>query len=167
MAYLRTVTNGVRWQKDLGPDGTFIIVVELLMGNTEIKRPAHIGSEYFSYKGHFSIILLAVVDTDYRFMWCPTGASGTASDAGVFNGSSLKTALEEERWDLADLDPLLTLAAVEPFSTCTKKDCADSFSLYAFCDRAEATKFRASIVRVSSICPNLGTFCPYSARSST
>ena len=72
----------------------------------EIKRPAHSGSEYFNYKGYFSVILLAVVDADYKFLWCCTGGSGSASDAGVFNGSRLKTALEEDRLSFPDPCPL-------------------------------------------------------------
>lgn len=74
--------------------------------HVEIKKTAHSGSEYYNYKGYFSIILLAVVDADYRFIWCCAGAPGSASDAGVFNGSRLKEALEKETLQLPDPDPL-------------------------------------------------------------
>ena len=39
-------------------------------------------------------------------MWCSAGAPGSASDAGVFNGSRLKAGLEEGRLLFPDPDPL-------------------------------------------------------------
>ena len=34
----------------------------------QIQKPANSGSKYFNHKTHFSIILMAVVDGDYRFL---------------------------------------------------------------------------------------------------
>lgn len=50
-----------------------------------IKSPPESGSVYYNYKGFFSIILLAVVDADYKFLWTSIGANGSASDCGVYN----------------------------------------------------------------------------------
>ena len=61
----------------------------------EIRKPSKSGSMYYNYKGFFSIILLAVVDAKYKFIWCNTGAPGSASDAGVFNACCLRPAREE------------------------------------------------------------------------
>ena len=55
-----------------------------------IKKPKKSGSEYFNYKGYFSLVLLALVDADYKFLWVNTGASGSSSDAQIFNCSKLK-----------------------------------------------------------------------------
>jgi len=71
-----------------------------------IKKPKKSGSLYYNYKGYFSIILLAVVDAYYRFIWANVGANGSASDCGVFNRSELRTALEEDTLGLPDPDPL-------------------------------------------------------------
>ena len=57
-----------------------------------IKKPKKSGSEYFNYKGYFSLALLALVDAEYNFLsvWVNVGASGSSSDAQIFNHSKLK-----------------------------------------------------------------------------
>lgn len=59
------------------------------------KAPANSGSDYYNYKGFFSIILLAVVTSDYKFMWIDVSGKGSTSDAHIYNASSLKEALEK------------------------------------------------------------------------
>ena len=54
-----------------------------------IKKPKKSGSEYFNYKGYFSLVLLALVDAEYKFLWVNVGASGSSSDAQIFNRSKL------------------------------------------------------------------------------
>ena len=74
--------------------------------HVEIKKPRNSGSRYYNYKSYFSIILLAVVDADYKFLWCNIGAEGSAGDAGVFNGSRLRPAIEEGRLSWPQPEPL-------------------------------------------------------------
>ena len=59
-----------------------------------VKCPPNSGSSYYNYKGFFSILLIAVVDADYQFIYCDVGATGCGSDGGVFAETSLKHALE-------------------------------------------------------------------------
>lgn len=54
-----------------------------------ILPPPHSGTEYYNYKHYFSIVLLAIVDYDYCFMFAEIGAQGRISDGGVFNQSSI------------------------------------------------------------------------------
>lgn len=61
-----------------------------------IKKPSKSGSVFYNYKGFFSIILLGVVDAEYKFIWASVGGNGSASDCGVFNASHLRPALEED-----------------------------------------------------------------------
>lgn len=54
-----------------------------------IDRPAHSGTEYFNYKRTFSIVLLALVDSQYKFIFADIGTQGRISDGGVLNNSLL------------------------------------------------------------------------------
>ncbi|MCP3679004.1 MAG: transposase family protein, partial [Gammaproteobacteria bacterium] len=60
------------------------------------KCPPNTGSEYYNYKGFFSIILFAMVSSDYKFVWADTSAKGSNSDAQVYNASELKQGLEND-----------------------------------------------------------------------
>ena len=40
-------------------------------------------------------MLLALVDTDYRFLWADVGFSGPSSDAQIFNQSQVKIKIED------------------------------------------------------------------------
>ncbi|XP_072169416.1 putative nuclease HARBI1 [Diadema setosum] len=71
-----------------------------------IRCPPNSGSEYFNYKGFFSVALLALVDADYRFRWVDIGAPGAASDAQIWNRSTLKEAVDDENLGLPKPQPL-------------------------------------------------------------
>ena len=59
-----------------------------------IKQPKNSGSYYFNYKGTSSIVLLALVDTNYKFIYVDVGCNGRISDGGVFRNCSLSAAIE-------------------------------------------------------------------------
>lgn len=59
-----------------------------------IKPPPNSGSYYFNYEHNFSIVLLAVIDADYKFIYIDVGCNGRVADGGVFRNSTLSTALE-------------------------------------------------------------------------
>lgn len=62
-----------------------------------IRNAPHSGSEYFNYKGTYSLILFACVDANYCFRYFDVGTNGRANDAAVFAKSSLNAALGDVR----------------------------------------------------------------------
>ena len=51
-------------------------------------------------------MLIAVLDSNYKFLWCNVGRNGSASDCGVFNTSTFRTALEEGTIGFPEPEPL-------------------------------------------------------------
>ena len=59
-----------------------------------IRCPKNGGSLNYTYKGYHSIVLMALVDADYKFRWVNIGAQGGSSDAQSWNQCELKNAFE-------------------------------------------------------------------------
>ncbi|XP_072400625.1 uncharacterized protein [Diabrotica undecimpunctata] len=51
--------------------------------------PFDSGSMYFNYKDYFSIVLMAVADTKYRFVYVDVGSYGKECDSSIFKRSKL------------------------------------------------------------------------------
>lgn len=47
--------------------------------HVHIRPPPGSGSEFFNYKNTFSIVLMALVDADYKFIYCDIGCNGRVS----------------------------------------------------------------------------------------
>jgi len=65
-----------------------------------IRKPNNTGSEYFNYKNYFSIVLMAVVDANYKFLVVDIGAYGKGSDSLVFQDSYFGQRLKRNQLDL-------------------------------------------------------------------
>ena len=59
----------------------------------EIKQTKNRGSYYFNYKGRFSIVLLALVDANYKYIYADVNCNGRINDGGVFCNSTLSKAI--------------------------------------------------------------------------
>ncbi|KAJ8982008.1 hypothetical protein NQ317_004095, partial [Molorchus minor] len=71
-----------------------------------IKCPKKAGSHYFNYKKFHSIVLFAVVDAHYRFLYVNVGCQGRISDGGVVAHTSFGRALDENRLSIPSPEPL-------------------------------------------------------------
>jgi len=80
-----------------------------------LKKPANSGSTFFNYKHTFSIVLLAVVDADYRFLFVDVGCQGRISDGGVFRNSTLSSALETNELDIPPPHNIPNTDIITPF----------------------------------------------------
>ena len=59
-----------------------------------LRQPWGSGSTFRNYKGFFSVVLMALVDADYKFIWIDVGGEGCQSDAAIYNASELKECLD-------------------------------------------------------------------------
>lgn len=65
-------------------------VVAALDGkHVRIVAPNQTGTLFYNYKGYFSIVLLAMVDANYKFLVVDVGSYGKEGDAGIFNKSEM------------------------------------------------------------------------------
>ena len=60
-----------------------------------IRCPRRGDSLYHNYKGFHSIVLLALLDGDYKFLWVDLVAAGPSSDAQIFKHSDLRHKIED------------------------------------------------------------------------
>ncbi|MGH0146353.1 UNVERIFIED_CONTAM: hypothetical protein FKN15_007788 [Acipenser sinensis] len=60
-----------------------------------IQPPKNSGSHYYNYKGTNSIVLMALVDADLKFLYADVGTNGRVSDGGVWNKCTLSQALQD------------------------------------------------------------------------
>lgn len=64
--------------------------------------PPNSGSNFFNYKRTFSVVLLALVDAQYKFIAVDIGSYGKNSDGGIFATSKLGKALENGTLDIPE-----------------------------------------------------------------
>lgn len=71
-----------------------------------LKCPPKSGSDYFNYKKHFSIVLMAVVNSKYKFIFADIGAQGRISDGGIFRNTLLWNMISHNTLNLPPSHPL-------------------------------------------------------------
>nr|XP_012222208.1 PREDICTED: uncharacterized protein LOC105672076 [Linepithema humile] len=112
----------------------------------KIKAPPRSGSTFYNYKGSFSLVLMAICDSHYRFTWVDIGDYGSLNDAGIWSKTEMSIALENNTValprevylphtnvavpfalvDLSDGDYELGLTTMETYNTIPKVTVANN-----------------------------------------
>ncbi len=79
------------------------------------RPPPGTGSTFYNYKHTFSIVLMALVDSNYRFLYVDVGCNWRISDGGVFDGYALQDALEKRTSNIPAPAPLPESDQLAPY----------------------------------------------------
>ncbi|CAK1587377.1 unnamed protein product [Parnassius mnemosyne] len=111
-----------------------------------LQAPLNSGTEFYNYKQYSSIVLLALVDADYNFMYVNVGCQGRISDGGVFKNTSLYRNLENKSLNLPNPEILQTPYNVKvPYIIlCDKAFALSEYTMKPFSGNPE----RGSIERI-------------------
>ncbi|KAK0133221.1 putative nuclease HARBI1 [Merluccius polli] len=117
--YLKTPTSEAAWRAiaaDFFEKWQYPNCLGALDGkHIYIQPPGHSGSTFHNYKGRFSVVLMAVVDAHYRFVYVSVGAQGRLSDGGLFAHSDLRRAMEAGLLNVPPPEPLPNTDTVMPY----------------------------------------------------
>ena len=62
--------------------------------------------EYFNYKGFYSVVLVALVDAEYKLIWADLGSTGSVHSTQIYNSSEIKELAEDGIIGFHAPDPL-------------------------------------------------------------
>uniref|UniRef100_A0A3Q0RVK3 DDE Tnp4 domain-containing protein n=1 Tax=Amphilophus citrinellus TaxID=61819 RepID=A0A3Q0RVK3_AMPCI len=79
-----------------------------------IGAPPNSGSSSYNYKGTFSIVLLAIVNADYKFLAVEVGSFDSNSDGGIFANSLLGKSLQSDELHVPPAYPLTSAPDLGP-----------------------------------------------------
>lgn len=74
--------------------------------HVRVQKFAKSGSMYLNYKHYFSIVLLAIVDADYRFIFVDIGAYGKDCDSSILQETPFWKSLQENTLEIPKPAPL-------------------------------------------------------------
>ena len=79
------LTIFVRQRRDSGRDKNVLHVICALEGkHIPVIYQRQGRNKYFNHKEFYSLVLIALVDTDYKFIWCDITATGFSCDRQIY-----------------------------------------------------------------------------------
>lgn len=84
--------------------------------HVRLRKPKMSGSLFYNYKHFFSIVLLAIADSNYNFIYIDVGDFGKESDSTIFQRSSFNRKLEENTLNIPRPQPLPGTATRMPYT---------------------------------------------------
>lgn len=80
-----------------------------------ISPPPGTGARYRNYKGTFSIVLMALVDADLKFLYADVGRNGRMNDSGVWAACDLRQRIEDSTVKFPEPQSLPCSSKIAPF----------------------------------------------------
>jgi hypothetical protein len=74
--------------------------------HVRVMRFPHSGSMNLNYKGYFSIVLMAIADSDYTFTYIDVGAYGKDCDSSVFQSTTFFKLMVSKKLNIPPPSPL-------------------------------------------------------------
>jgi hypothetical protein len=91
--------NGSQLQNEFEEKWQFLNCLGAVDGkHIKIVPPKGCGSFYWNYKGSNSLVLMAVVNANYEFLYCDIGTNGCISDGGVIQNTKFYEYLVNDRF---------------------------------------------------------------------
>ena len=118
--------------------------------HVRVRCPSNGGSGYYNYLGYHSLVLFALVDAKYKFLYYEVGAPGRVGDATIWNNSPFKAALESH--SLPVPDPRTTPNSNTPIPSLIVADSAFALSaklMKPYSDRGSTREQRVFNYRLS------------------
>lgn len=69
-----------------------------------IERPPSSGAQYYNYKNFYSIVLMALVNSNYEFIYVDVGKQGRLSDGGVISSTKFYDLLVKDKLQFPTID---------------------------------------------------------------
>jgi len=64
--------------------------------HVRVLSPRNTGAKFFNYEGFYSLVLIALVDSNFEFLYVDVGKNGRISDGGVIEETTFYRKLNEE-----------------------------------------------------------------------
>ncbi|CAK1599206.1 unnamed protein product [Parnassius mnemosyne] len=80
-----------------------------------LQAPVNSGTEFYNYKGHFSILLFILADANYKIRFVDVGCQGRISDGEVYKNTKLYSLIVKGKLNLPTPTPLEGRNKVIPY----------------------------------------------------